>query len=102
VIDLLKYLDARLNEGGTWASIAAMLIMVHINIDLGLWHTITTYGIIVAGALGVVLAEAGSKPNATIAADVIKDIAAALQSAPEPPPAPAEPKVPAPAAPAAV
>lgn len=71
MIDLLKYLDARLKEASTWATIAALLAAAHLSIDGALWQEISTWGLIGAGALGIVLVERGSKTPAEIARDVL-------------------------------
>jgi hypothetical protein len=101
--DLLIYLDARFGESATWASIAAMLVAAHVSIDPGLWHTITMWGTLGAGALAVVLREAGNKPPQTIASDLLSTIGAAAvatagDDAPKPAPAPAPAHAPTPAA----
>lgn len=75
MMDLLKYVAARLNESGTWATIAAMLTAAHVQVDPGLWKDITFYGIMIAGALGVLIREQGSKPTAMIALDVLQQLA---------------------------
>lgn len=79
MLDLLKYLDARLGEPGTWASIAAMLVLAHVSVDPGTWHVITAYGIIIAGLLGVVLREIGNKPPMQIANDVAQALLVGLK-----------------------
>lgn len=108
MLDLVKYLNARLAEPATWASIAMLLGLAHVSVDPGLWSTITAYGVIGAGLLGIVLREAGNKPTTQIAVDVVETLAAAIRAAKPAdvnvapgPVAAAEPAIPAPAAPAA-
>ena len=74
MMDLLKYLDARLGEPSTYAGLAALLVAAHVNLPAGLWSDITLYGPVIAGALAVVLAEQGKKSAAQIAADVLASI----------------------------
>ncbi len=74
MMELAKYLAARLNESGTWATIAALLAAAHVNIDPGLWKDIAFYGMLGAGALGVLIREQGTKPNAMIAMDVLQQL----------------------------
>ena len=70
-MDILKYLAARLREPSTWASIAALLAVAHVNVDPGLWATVTAWGVIAAGVLGVVLTEVGHKTSAQVAEDAL-------------------------------
>ena len=57
MLDRLKYLDARLAEGSTWATISTLLVMVHINLDPGLWKQIATWGMAGAVAMGILLKD---------------------------------------------
>lgn len=82
MLDLIKTLDARLGEPSTWASIAGLLVLAHVNVDPGVWHQITEYGVVAASALGMLLAEIGKKPVVQIAADVMATLAAALRAMP--------------------
>lgn len=82
MMDLLKYIDARLGEAATWASIATLLALAHVNIDPGLWHTVTMDGVIASSLLGILLAEGGKKPPAAIALDVLQDAVALLRPSP--------------------
>jgi hypothetical protein len=86
MLDLIKTLDARLGEPSTWASIAGLLVLAHVNVDPGLWHQITEYGVVAASALGMLLAEIGKKPVVQIAADVMATLATALRAMPAPTP----------------
>ena len=78
-MDFAKYLVARLREPATWASIAVLLAAAHVNVDPGLWATITAWGVVASAALGVVLAETGSKSSGAIAEDVLKAVAPLLE-----------------------
>ncbi|MDE2105500.1 MAG: hypothetical protein KGL39_50200 [Patescibacteria group bacterium] len=71
MMDLLKYLDARLGEPSTYAGIAALLVAAHVNLPTGIWSDITLYGPVIAAALAVVLSEQGKKSPAQIAADAL-------------------------------
>ena len=82
MMDLAKYLIARLNEASTWATIAAGLAALHVNVDPGLWHQVTLWGAVFAGAAGVLISEQGKKPPATIAADILAAVAAGIKATP--------------------
>ncbi len=88
---LLVYLDARLGESSTWASISAALVAAHINVPPGLWTQVTLWGAILAAGAGVLLREAGNKPPATVAADVLAVLKDAVTTAPAEPAAAAPP-----------
>lgn len=77
-MDLLKYINARLGESSTWASIAGLLLLAHVSVPAGAWQSVTMVGIIASGGLGVLLTEAGNKPSAQVAEDVIKAVAAGI------------------------
>lgn len=92
--DLLVYLDARLAEGGTWASLAAALLALHLKLDPGLWKDVSFYGMALAVALGVVLKEEGKVAPARLLGDVLAALTGALAhsaagDAPAPAPVPA-------------
>ena len=55
----MGYVLSRLREPSTWAGIAAVLGAVRINLDPGLWATLSTTGMALAG-LGAALA--GDRP----------------------------------------
>lgn len=88
-MSILKYLDARLGEASTWATLAAVATLVHVNVDPGVVHALTVWGAGVSALLGVVLREAGSKPPAAIGADLLAQLVAMTNAAH---PAPAEPQ----------
>lgn len=87
MMDLLKYLNARLAEPATWAAIATLLALLHVNIDPGLWHQITLWGSVVSGALGVLLTERGSVPTAQLMADTVNSFVTLVKAMPTQPPA---------------
>ena len=72
--ELIGYLATRLGEATTWATIAALLTVAHIKVDPGIWQDVTLYGVMVAGALGVLIRERGTKADALIALDVLEQI----------------------------
>jgi hypothetical protein len=85
VLDILKFADARLREPSTWAGLATLLGLLHLNVDPGLWQAVTLWGTIGAAGVAILLNEAGSKPPAEIAGDVIAVMSAALKAASPPP-----------------
>jgi predicted membrane protein len=97
--DLLKYLDARLGEPSTWASIGLMLGMLHVNVSPGVLNELSLWGAVISAVLGVLLAEIGTKPPAAILADVLGALIAGIKAMPTPA---AAPVVAPPAAPASV
>lgn len=90
MMDLLKFIDARLGEPSTWAGIAVMLAAAHVSMPAGVWDQITLWGMVLAGAAGVFLKEADTKPTSQIASDVLAALVAAVKAMPDtkPPPAP--------------
>jgi hypothetical protein len=82
VLNLLKFLDARFGEPSTYASIAVLLAASGAHIDNATMHTIAMYGVVVASAFGVLLSEAGAKPAAQVAADVLKATVAGVKAMP--------------------
>src|SRR5271169_2292507 len=101
MMNLLKYLDARLSEPSTYAGMSAMLIAANINIDPGIWHMITLWGGVASGVLATILAEVGTASPSQLAGDAVNALVAAVQAmpaaAPPPPPPPAAPPPPVPA-----
>ena len=97
MMDLLKYLNARLGEASTLAGITGLLALLHVNVDPGVIKDITLYAPLVTGVLSILLADAANKkPPALIAQDVLTGILAALPTAqPATTPAPAAPTPPA-------
>ena len=91
MMDLLKYLNARLGEASTLAGITGLLALLHVHVDPGVVKDITLYAPVVTGVLSILLADAAAKkPTAAVAQDVLTGILAALpatQSATTPTPA---------------
>ena len=85
MMNLLKFLDARFGEPSTYSGIAALLLLVHLNVDAGTMSTVTTWGVVVSGLLAILLREWGSKPPAAIAGDVLAALAPTLQAMQNPP-----------------
>ncbi len=89
--DLLRYLDARLGEASTYAGLAAVLGAAHISVDAGVLHAVTLWGVVLSGALAVLIGEAGNRPGQTVATDVLAALVAGIKamptSAPSSPPA---------------
>jgi hypothetical protein len=56
-IKLIAYLEARLSEPSSLASLSAVTAMLGINADSAIIHDWLNVGTIVFGALGVVIAE---------------------------------------------
>lgn len=54
---IIAYLDSRLREPSTWASMAAMLGGAGVAVPSGLWQYVAMTGMGAAGILGVILAE---------------------------------------------
>ena len=71
MMELLKYLNARLGEASTWAAFAGLLSAAHVHVDPGFWQSVTLYGVIGSGAIAVLLREMGTKPSDAVAADVV-------------------------------
>lgn len=53
----VSYVLARLSEASTWAGIAAMLTVLHVSIDPGLWQHIVDAGIACAGLAAAAIKE---------------------------------------------
>jgi hypothetical protein len=85
MMSLLKFADARMGEPSTWAALAAVLGLLHVNIDPGLLHTISLWGSVGAGVLGVILTETGAgKPALQVASDSFAAFVAAIKAMPPP------------------
>jgi hypothetical protein len=82
MLSLLKYLDGRLAEPSTYASIAVMLALLHVNVDPGTLKAAALWGGVGSGVLGVVLAEVGTKSVPQIASDAFASFVAALKATP--------------------
>lgn len=76
MMDLLKYLDARLGEPSTYAGIAALLMAAHVSIPAGVWSDITLWLPVISAVIAVVLREAGTKSPTQIVADVLATLQA--------------------------
>lgn len=91
MMDLLKYLNARLGEASTLAGITGLLALLHVHVDPGVVKDITLYAPLVTGVLSILLADnSAKKPPAAVAQDVLAGILAALpavQQAPDATPA---------------
>jgi hypothetical protein len=62
--DVAVYVDARLREPSSWATIAAALVYVGVKVDPAMWGHIVDVGVAFAGLAGVFLAEKGKTPAA--------------------------------------
>ena len=79
MMDLLKYLNARLGEASTLAGITGLLALLHVHVDPGVVKDITLYAPLVTGVLSILLADVSAKKTpAAIAQDVLAGILAAL------------------------
>ena len=97
MMELLKYLNARLGEASTLAGITGLLALLHVHLDPGVVKDITLYAPLVTGVLSILLAEVSArKPPAAIAQDLLAGILAALPAVQQAPAAtPAAPTSPA-------
>lgn len=82
MLNLLKFIDARLGEPSTYASLAAVLAMSGVSVDSAAMHQIALYGVVAAGGLGVLLSESSSKTAGAVADDVLKAIVAGVKAMP--------------------
>lgn len=83
MLNLLKFVDARMGEPSTWASLAAMLVVLHVSVDPGTLHVVSLWGTVVAGALGGVLSEVGTgKTTAQMVADAVNALLTAAKATP--------------------
>ncbi len=80
--DLLRYLDARFGEASTYAGLAAMLAAAHVSVDPGVLHAVTLWGIVLSGALAVLISDAGNKPVPMVATDVLATLVAGIKAMP--------------------
>ena len=79
MMDLLKYLNARLGEASTLAGITGLLALLHVHVDPGVVKDITLYAPLVTGVLSILLADVSAKKTpAAVAQDVLAGILAAL------------------------
>ena len=79
MMDLLKYLNARLGEASTLAGITGLLALLHVHVDPGVVKDITLYAPLVTGVLSILLADVSAKKTpAVVAQDVLAGILAAL------------------------
>ena len=81
-LDFLRYLDARLGEASTYATLSAMLAATHVSVPDGAWKQVTLWGMIAAGVAGVLLKEAGTKPSTEIAQDMLAQFVSAVKTLP--------------------
>ena len=90
MLDILKFVDARLREPSTWSGLAVLLGLLHLNVDAAVWQVVTLWGTAAAAGLAILLSEAGSKPAVQVGEDVLAALSAALKAAaPASAPAPA-------------
>ena len=87
MLQLLKFVDARLGEASTQGGLTALLVLLHISLPPGVLAEITFYLPIVTGLLAIVLQDAGNKPSMAIAQDVLEALASMLKPAPAATPA---------------
>ena len=79
MMDLLKYLNARLGEASTLAGITGLLALLHVHVDPGVVKDITLYAPLVTGVLSILLADVSAKKTpAAVAQDVLAGVLAAL------------------------
>jgi hypothetical protein len=77
MMNLLKYIDARLGESSTWSALAALSLALHVNVDPGLWKALSIWGSALSGALGFLIAEnTTGKPSTQIAQDILTALVA--------------------------
>lgn len=89
LMTFLRFLDERLGEPSTYASLAIMFSLANVNVDPGVWKVATMYGGVAAAGLGFLLREASSgKTVAQIVSDTLAAIVAAANAKTPPPPAP--------------
>jgi len=81
LLELLQFADARLREPSTWAGIATLLGVLHLSVDPGLWQAVTLWGAVGAAGLAVLLSEAGNKPAAQVAEDMLAALSVAVKAA---------------------
>ncbi len=81
MLEILNFADARLREPSTWAGLAVLLGMLHVNVDPGLWQVVTLWGTAGAAGLAILLTEAGSKPALQVGEDVLTALSTALRPA---------------------
>lgn len=68
----LEYLDARLGEASTWATLSAMLALVHVELPADVWQLVTLIAAIASAVLGVLLKEGSNTGVAKAALDAIE------------------------------
>ena len=77
MMELLRYVDARLGEASTWSAIATFLLAMHVNIDPGVMHAITIWGTGASAALAFMIAEKGAgKTSSQMAQDILDALVA--------------------------
>ena len=82
MMDLIKYVLARLNEASTWTAISTLLAILHINVDAGALHAASLWAAVLSGAAGVLIAEQGKKPGMQVAEDVMTSIVNGIKAMP--------------------
>lgn len=79
---ILSFIDARMGEPSTYASLSVILASAGFNVSDGVMHTVAMYGMVAAGALGVLLSESNIKPGVQVAEDVAKAAVAGIKAMP--------------------
>lgn len=89
MMDVLKYLAARLNEASTWVAISTMFVALHVNVDPGMLHALTIWGAAASGVLGFLIQEkAEGRTPEQIMKDGLAALVAITNRAPAAPPPP--------------
>ena len=84
MLNLLKYLDARLAEPSTWTAIATLLVALHVNVSSPLMQAITLWGTGFSGVLGFLISESSSgKPSSKIAQDILDTLVTLTNKGPK-------------------
>lgn len=79
MLDLLRYLLARLDEASTWTAIGGLAAAAHFQLPAD-WSNITNLGMGVAFGLGIIIQEAGTKTPSQVALDFLQQAANRLPS----------------------
>jgi hypothetical protein len=83
MMTLLTFAAARLREPSTYASLAVLLALAHVNVDPGALHTMSALGGVIAAVLGISLTEASAgKTPLKIASDAFAAFVAAVKALP--------------------
>lgn len=87
MMNLLKYVAARLNEASTWAAISALLLTLGVNVDPGMLHAVAVWAGISSAVLGFLIQEeaAGKSPEQILKDGFVALVAATNKQPPQPP-----------------